>query len=108
MLNYHVENIIPNKIISESSPIIPNEYESIKKNHKCCEKYYPRLPYTHLSYLLDDCIKMWERPSIDLGISSPHPTDKLIFCCPCALVSDVLCCIPMIFGCYKIEYIGLK
>ena len=107
MLNYHVEKITPNQIISESTPIIPNEYESIKKSHKCCQKYYPRLPYTHLNYLIDDCINMWKLPSIDLGVSSPHPTDKLIFCFPCALVGDVLCCIPMIFGCYKIEYIGL-
>ena len=90
-------------INTESTPIINIESisiinpESIDNNPRCCKKYYPRVPYTHINYLIDDCTNSPFRGDSDLpplnGIY--HPADPLIFCGLCTLVLDTLCCIPM-------------
>ena len=66
-------------IHSELTPIINSELP-LNEPPKCCKNYYPRVPYTYINYLIDDCI------------TSPYTGDW-----------DILCCIPMIFGCYKVN-----
>jgi hypothetical protein len=81
--------------------------ESNQKNRCCCETHYPRRPYTHTDYAFDMCCIGCDKP----GIGSKHhnPADNnccsdcALFCCPCYLVMDIVCCIPMVFGCWIVE-----
>lgn len=103
----------PPIIHSESTPIIHTELTPIinselpiNEQPKCCTNYYPRVPYTHINYLIDDCITSPYTEGQDMNFSltpPPHPADPLIFCGLCTLVLDILFCIPMIFGCYKVN-----
>ena len=90
-------------IHSESTSIIDSKLP-INDRPRCCKKYYPRVPYTHINYLIDDCItRSYKGDMIFLLTPPAHPPEPLIFCGLCTIVLDILCCIPMIFGCYKVN-----
>ena len=62
-------------------------------------KYYPRIPATHINYLCETCYIECDKP---YDPANPDCSDMALCLCPCALVVDIICCIPMIFGCYTI------
>ena len=61
----------------------------------------PRMPYTHITYLVDMCSTQCSKPY--------DPANNNCGCIgglcwfPCALILDIVCCVPMTFGCYTIE-----
>ena len=69
--------------------------ESESKQKKC----YPRIPNTHVHYLFENTCIACSKP---YDPASPNIDDCSLILCPCALVLDVVCCIPMIFGLYNI------
>ena len=79
--------------MSQSSHINTNPYF-------CCEKYYPRMPYTHITYLIDMCTIQCSKP---YDPANNNCGDLALCWFPCALLIDILCCIPFTFGCYTIE-----
>ena len=70
-------------------------------NSKCCDKHYPRMPYTHITYLIDMCSTQCSKP-YDPANNNCGCVGGLCWF-PCALFVDILCCIPMTFGYYTIE-----
>jgi hypothetical protein len=62
-------------------------------------KCAPKIPYTHTNYLCSisykECCKPYDPANGRCTVLS------LCFV-PCSLVLDILCCIPMTFGCYNI------
>jgi hypothetical protein len=64
----------------------------IKKT--CCEEHKPRFPYTHSKKSYDGCCIQASKNHN----SSECYSELALCCCPCALVLDILCCFPMIFG----------
>ena len=86
---------------------VQNINEQTKKNccSNCCKKYHPRCPYTHIALVTELCCIGCDKPGIGSNEHDPYDndcSDCAIFCCPCALVADVLCCIPMCFGFYNV------
>jgi hypothetical protein len=64
------------------------------------KKCVTRIPNTHIHYLCDTCYIACNKP---YDPAKPDNRDMALCLCPCALVLDILCCIPMTFGCYNIE-----
>jgi hypothetical protein len=77
-----------------------SEQQHTQYNPDFSMKCSPRVPYTHVNGTYDECIIGCNKPYDPANINS----DSLALCyCPCALVLDILCCIPMIFGCYNLK-----
>ena len=68
---------------------------SIQESNKC----YPRIPATHINYLCETCYIECDKP---YDPANPNNGYMALCLCPCALVLDIVCCIPMIFGYYTI------
>jgi hypothetical protein len=68
---------------------------SIQESNKC----YPRIPATHINYLCETCYIECNKP---YDPAHPKNGDMALCLCPCALLADIVCCIPMIFGYYTI------
>ena len=81
-----------------SQPIhfIPEANEANEPSEKKC---YPRIPNTHIHYLCDTCYIACDKA---YDPAKPDNRDMALCLCPCALVLDILCCIPMTFGYYTI------
>ena len=63
-------------------------------------KYSPRVPYTHTQFITESCIIICD----EAYDPAQNRCEDIIICWyPCALVADILCCIPMTFGCYNIS-----
>ena len=76
-----------------------------KSNSKCCDTHYPRNPYTHVEQSIDYCCIGCNKNGIGSKHHDPSQnkcSDNSLCCCPCYLVLDILCCFPMIFGCYNV------
>ena len=77
--------------------------ESNEYNEKKC---VPRIPYTHVQQSIDNCCIGCDKPGIGSNDHDPSQNsckDFDLCCFPCSLVLDILCCIPMIFGCYIVK-----
>lgn len=78
----------------------------IPVKQSCCAKHYPRIPYTHCNKTYDVCCLKTinnDKSTFKDGCST-YCTEMALCCCPCALVLDIICCIPMIFGYCKVSY----
>ena len=63
-------------------------------------KCSPRVPYTHTKFISDSCVNICSK-SYD---PAQNRCNEIIVCwLPCAIVADILCCVPMTFGCYTIS-----
>ena len=72
----------------------------------CCETHYPRCPYTHVKQSWDYCCIGCDKPgpgSPEHNPSNNACSDCGLLCTPCALVIDILCFIPMVFGYYNVQ-----
>ena len=72
-----------------------------KKSRKCCI-----CPYTHVQKTFDNCCIGCDKPGIGSPEHNPGDnscSDCSLICCPCALVIDILCIIPMCFGLYTVK-----
>ena len=80
-----------------------SEYK-IDYNSKFC-KYMPRFPYWMSSKLCDLCLIGCDNPGIGSKDYQPsNNCDDCALCClPCSIVFDIICCIPLIFGCLTIK-----
>lgn len=61
--------------------------------------------YTHVQKSIDNCCVGCDNSGIGSKQHDPAQNscnDCGLCCFPCALVLDILCCIPMIFGCYTV------
>ena len=57
-------------------------------------------PYTHTKFITDSCVNICNKPYDP----AQNRCNEIIVCwCPCAFVADILCCVPMTFGCYTIS-----
>jgi hypothetical protein len=68
----------------------------IKKT--CCEEHKPRFPYTHSKKSYDVCCIQTSKNHNSNDICIYCYSDIALCLCPCALVLDILCCFPMVFG----------
>lgn len=59
----------------------------------------PRIPDTHINYLCETCYIECDKP---YDPANQNYGDMALCCCPCALILDIICCIPLICGCYNI------
>lgn len=62
--------------------------------------------YTHMEKALDLCCIGCEKPGIGSNEHNPADnecSDNALMCCPCALVLDIICYIPMCFKCYNVN-----
>jgi hypothetical protein len=74
----------------------------IKKT--CCEEHKPRFPYTHTEKTCDVCT-LYASNFYPNQNECSHCCSELALCwCPCALVLDILCCFPMIFGYCNVKH----
>ena len=80
--------------------------EQNTKTSRCCKEGHPKCPYTYTQHTIDSCCIGCDKP----GIGSPehNPSDNscsdcALFYCPCALVLDIFCFVPMSFGYCLIE-----
>ena len=74
------------------------------EKNKCCIK--PKYPYTFTEQACDYCCIGCDKPGIGSPKHDPGDnrcSDCALCCIPCTLVFDVICCIPMTFGCYELE-----
>ena len=62
-------------------------------------KCYPRIPNTHINYLCETCYIECGKPYYP---AKPNHGDMALCLFPCALVADIMCCVPMIFGYYNV------
>ena len=72
----------------------------------CCSKHYMRCPYTHSELVCDYCCIGCDKPgpgSPDHNPGNNSCNDCGLICCPCSLVMDILCFIPMVFGYYNVQ-----
>ena len=61
--------------------------------------------YTHTQQSMDNCCIGCNKAGIGSKQHDPSQNsckDCGLCCLPCALVLDILCCIPIIFGCYTV------
>ena len=68
--------------------------------------HYPRCPYTHSEKSFDLCCIGCDKPGPGAKDHNPgdNSCDDCALCClPFNIVQDILCCIPMVFGCYTVE-----
>ena len=75
--------------------------------NSCCENHYPRIPNTHLMLAYVNCCIGCDKPgmrSMEHNPANNSCSDFACFCCPCALIADTICYIPMCFGFYNITY----
>ena len=84
--------------------MIEEQKNYIPVKNTCWETYYFRIPYTHTQKTLDTCCiySSYKKPSND-HCNQCFSEISLCFC-PCALTLDIVCCIPMIFGCYNVTF----
>ena len=76
--------------------------ENEKKECKCKCKF----PYTHIQQQFDYCMIGCDKPGVGSNEYNPSEkscSDNALCCCPCGLVLDILCFIPMCFGCYNLK-----
>jgi hypothetical protein len=71
-----------------------------QKNPEFGIKCSPRIPYTHVNATYNECIISCNKP---YDPAKNNCYNFTLCCCPCALVLDIICCIPMIFGCYNLQ-----
>jgi hypothetical protein len=63
-------------------------------------KCSPRVPYTHTKFITDSCVSICNKPYDP----AQNRCYEIIVCwIPCAIIADILCCVPMTFGCYTIS-----
>ena len=76
------------------------------KSPKCCDKHYPRCPYTHTEQACDYCCIGCDKPGIGAADHNPGDnsnSDCALCCLPCTIIADILCFIPMCLGCYNLD-----
>lgn len=74
------------------------------KKTKLC-KYECKWPYTHIAKQIDYCCIGCNKSGIGSNEHDPSENscnDNALCCCPCALVLDILCFIPMCLGYYNL------
>ena len=64
-----------------------------QKNPEFGIKCSPRIPYTHVNATYNECIISCNKP---YDPAKNNCYNFTLCCCPCALVLDILFCIPMI------------
>ena len=72
---------------------------------RCC-KYMPRFPYTFTAPACDNCCIGCDKPGLGSILHDPHTnscSDWALCCFPCTITRDILCSIPLIFGCLTLE-----
>ena len=74
-----------------------SEYVEVSTKKNC----YLRIPNSHIHYLCETCYIECKK-AYDPEKNIIYNRDMALCLCPCALVLDILCCIPMIFGYYTI------
>ena len=93
---------------TNSQPTL-QENESKKKCDKCikcCSDYRPRVPYTYTERACDDCCDGCDKPGIGSKNHDPNDNscdDCALICVGCTSILDIICCIPMVFGCWIVE-----
>ena len=71
---------------------------------RCCSKHYPRCPYTFTHQACDDCYAGCNEPGIGSSNFQGNSCGTCsLVCLPIHIFRDILCCVPMIFGCFIIE-----
>ena len=81
---------------SNNTNLEPNLSSEAPIKKKCV----PRIPNTHTIELFEICYKEYQKP---YDPANGSYKECAVCFLPCSLVADILCCIPMVFGCYKIE-----
>ena len=77
---------------------------TIEPKSSCCSNHYPRIPYTHTQEACDKCESICDEPGLGSSeFKGGNMNDCPLCCIPCTLISDIICCIPMLFGCYNIK-----
>lgn len=74
------------------------EESNVSKEKKC--KNHLTIPNTHINYLYQTCYINCNKP---YDPANPNNGDLALCLCPCALVADIVCCIPIIIGCWNIK-----
>ena len=78
------------------------EIQPVHHQPQQCIKCSPRVPYTHMQFITDSCVIICD-PSLRHLYDESGCADIIVCWYPCALVADILCCLPMTFGCYTIS-----
>lgn len=75
---------------------------------RCC-KFMPRVPYTFTARSFDYCCIGCDKPGPGSMEHDPYNnacSDFALCCCPCTLVLDIVCSVPLIFGCLSLEKVN--
>ena len=69
----------------------------------------PRVPYTFTARSFDYCCIGCDKPGPGSMEHDPYNnacSDFALCCCPCTLVLDIVCSVPLIFGCLSLEKVN--
>ena len=72
----------------------------------CCQEHYPRKPYFHVEQQFDYCCIGCDKPGVGSMEHNPGNNscgDCALIFCPCALLMDIICCIPIVFGYWTVQ-----
>jgi hypothetical protein len=82
---------------------------NIDDDYSRCYKYAPRVPYTFTAQSCDYCCIGCDKAGIGSKHHDPsqNSCNDIALCCfPCSLLLDIVCSIPLIFGCLTLEKIN--
>lgn len=72
----------------------------------CWEKHHPRWGYFYTEKGCDDCFGSngtCDKPGIGSKDFQGGDCDCPLCCTPFNLIADIICCIPITFGCWTVE-----
>jgi len=74
--------------------------------NECWEKHHPRFGYFYTEKGYDDCCGPYgtcDNPGIGSKDFQGGDCHYPLCCTPFNLIADIICCIPITFGCWKVE-----
>ena len=73
---------------------------------ECWGKHHPRQPYFYTIKGFDDCFGedgTCDNPGLGSKDFQGDNCECPVFCTPCNLIADIICCFPIIFGFWTVE-----
>lgn len=81
-----------------------NEKQCCNSCKNCWKNHHPRIGYFYTTKACDKCMEVCDRPGIGSKDFQGGKSDECPLCClPCTIIADILCCIPITFGCFTVE-----